>query len=263
MKRAVIWGVNQYCNFPEAELRGARNDSTAMAAFAEIELGIAHQDVTLLMDRLATRGAIWEALERAVRDSRWGDYLFIWRSSHGTQIPDLDGDERDGYDEASVVYDSAEVSGEWDRKTLIVDDDLRTLFARLPDGVLVEMGSDTCYSETGLKRLGQTYDRARLLVLPRGYKDPPKRHKRLGLAVPYSNLIHWAACAENDTSADAHIEGMWQGAGTWAFRMEYRPEDSRGDLIFRMKKRLRDNHFGQVPALECLGTLARGAVGAR
>lgn len=260
MKRAVVWGVNTYQNFPEAELRGCRNDSTNMAAFAEIELGVAHAQVTLLMDRLATRGAIWEALERAVRDSKDGDYLFIWRSSHGTQVVDLDRDETDGYDEASVCYDSREVNGQWDRPSLLIDDDFRTLLARLSPGVRVEAGSDTCYSETGLKQLGLTYDRAKLLLLPdRTFSGPAM--KRLGLAIPHPGIVHWAGCDETGTSADAHIDGMWQGAMTWAFRMDYRPDLSREKIMARMKYRLKSNGYSQNPHLEAAPELRRAKVG--
>ena len=120
------------------------------------------------------------------------------------------------------------------------------------------MGSDTCYSETGLKRLGLTYDRAKLLLLK--YRGRPFS-KRLGLEVPYSGIVHWAMCDENSTSADANIDSMWQGAGTWAFRMEYRENLSRKQIISKMRQRLRNFGYFQMPHLECDNKLSLKKVG--
>ena len=58
-------------------------------------------------------------------------------------------DEPDDLDEAFACYDLKQGGEDWDRKTVIVDDELRELFATVPEGVLLEVLLDTCHSGTG------------------------------------------------------------------------------------------------------------------
>lgn len=65
-------------------------------------------------------------------------------SGHGTKVPDLNGDEDDGYDEALVPLD-------FDRSGVILDDDLYEIFVKgLPPGVHVVALMDCCHSGTVL-----------------------------------------------------------------------------------------------------------------
>lgn len=75
-----------------------------------------------LLHRDATRGRIVDALTTLTASARAGDTLVFQYSGHGTQVADLSGDERDGYDEAPVPVD-------YESGTLLLDDDLA---GRLP-----------------------------------------------------------------------------------------------------------------------------------
>ena len=66
-------------------------------------------------------------------------------------LPDTDGDETDRLDEAFTTYDIAPARDQWDPDTVIVDDELRTLFAQVPSEVLLEVYLDTCHSGSGLR----------------------------------------------------------------------------------------------------------------
>ncbi len=91
------------------------------------------------------------ALNDMVDKAAPGDHLVFTFSSHGTQVPSApgDADEPDGLDEAFACHDIKSNGDSWDRKTVIIDNELRDLFAKVPDGVLVEVLLDTCHSGTG------------------------------------------------------------------------------------------------------------------
>src|SRR6201999_3566402 len=56
-------------------------------------------------------------------------------------------------DEAFACHDIKQTGDSWDKKTVIIDNELHDLFATVPEGVLVEVLLDTCHSGTGLKDL--------------------------------------------------------------------------------------------------------------
>lgn len=137
-RRALCVGINDY---PSAPLSGcvadveAWNSTLSAAGFA----------VTRLLNGRATRAAIIDSLEKMIGSSRRGDVLVFQFSGHGTQVPDLDGDEArgdsPGLDEAICPFDFA--SG-----ALLIDDDIGRIFSRLPDGVNLTCFMDCCHSGT-------------------------------------------------------------------------------------------------------------------
>ena len=106
-----------------------------------------------------------------------GDHLVFTFSSHGTQVPSMPGDtdEPDGLDEAFACYDIKQGGDSWDRKTVIVDNELRDLFAKVPEGVLLEVLLDTCHSGTGLKDLDDIQQAMLLGRRPRFLPPPTPR----------------------------------------------------------------------------------------
>lgn len=85
---------------------------------------------------------IRKALNDLVEDVSPGDILFIHYSGHGTQVPadksDLAGadQELDNYDEALCPSDM----------NLILDDDLKEIFRKIPKGVNLTFVADCCHS---------------------------------------------------------------------------------------------------------------------
>jgi hypothetical protein len=72
------------------------------------------------------------------------------------------------------------------------------------------------------------------------------------------NHILWAGCKDNQTSADAMIDGNFNGAFSYYFCKHVRESQgkiARADLYTRVKNSLKYNHYSQVPQLECRETL--------
>ncbi len=71
------------------------------------------------------------------------------------------------------------------------------------------------------------------------------------------NVILWAACRDNQTSADAYIGGTYHGAFTYYWVKEItaaKNKISRNDLLKKVNKDLAGNHYSQVAQLECPAT---------
>jgi hypothetical protein len=137
-RRALAIGIDAYATQP---LSGCVADARS-AGDALLALGF---EVQSLFDEDATRQGIETALERLLANSRPGDTVVIHYAGHGTQLPDLNQDEGDGFDEAWVPYDY--MSGEF-----FIDDDQGRLFDRYRTaGIELVLFTDCCHSGTSTR----------------------------------------------------------------------------------------------------------------
>ena len=124
-KRALSVGIN-YPN-SEHELRGCVNDANLINEVIRDHYGF--QDIRMLLDNDATTAAMFEGLNWLVKDAAPGDTLYFHYSGHGSQMYDVNNEEVDGLDEIICPVDL-----NW-RDKVIKDDDLKTMFSRVPNGV--------------------------------------------------------------------------------------------------------------------------------
>ncbi|MFZ4524952.1 MAG: caspase family protein [Chlorobium sp.] len=276
-KKALCLGINNFQNFPSAALQGCVNDANDMSALLQNLLGFQASDVTVLTDAQATKANIISNLKAMVDGAKAGKYTYLVfsMSSHGTQVPDLSGDEPDRADEAFCPHDLAQAGNQWDTNHIILDDELRDLFIQLPSNVLLEVYLDTCHSGSGLKGIDMLLERT-----PR-YLPPPSleafeqvenkrprglRHglseKSIGKAI--FNHILWAACRADQTSADAHINNGWHGAFTYYFCKEMRACNnslSRAAILTKVRADLAKGKYTQIPQLETEATNRQSKIG--
>jgi hypothetical protein len=173
--------------------------------------GEASEKVTVVTDEKAKvlAGDILTYIDSLVKKAKPGDYVFFHFSGHGGQLPDErkgaysstleevggvgDLDENDGMDE--TIFGSDLIA--------IRDDVLRArLVDALPEGVKLRVVLDCCHSGTGLD-LPFTY---------RGAGSYPDSRK-----VCKNDVICFSGCRDDQTSADAFIDGASQGALTSKF----------------------------------------------
>jgi len=110
--------------------------------------GFQDEDITVLVDDAdhppPTKANIIAAYQSVVAKSQPGDAIFLHYSGHGTKLPDDNGDEDDGYDEALVPLDFKSAG-------MIRDDYLYDIIVKaLPSGVHVVAVMDCCHSGTVL-----------------------------------------------------------------------------------------------------------------
>lgn len=114
-------------------LKACENDANDMAAIAQAQ---GYKSTKVLLTPQATAGDFIKEMLWHADTLESGDILFLSYSGHGSQVPDIDGDEEDDHlDETWCLYDR-----------MLIDDELYRLFSRFADGVRILMLSDSCYS---------------------------------------------------------------------------------------------------------------------
>lgn len=259
-RSALVVGVNEYKNYSSSNLNGCVNDTVSMASFLKQFRGLDDSGIKVLTDAEATKANIMGGLEALVQGAIDGKYQYIafTMSSHGTQLPDTEHDEPDRLDEAFCPHDLAERDGNWDPDHIIKDDELHDLFVRLPKSATVEVWLDTCHSGTGLKVMDLAPGRRIRYIPPpsmEAFKRAVEFEKAYGPTVVKKKAVKakhilWSACNAKQTSADASIEGRWNGAFTYYFCQEAASGgagQTPQELLKKVRSQLKANDYTQTP----------------
>jgi hypothetical protein len=259
--KALCVGINKFAHLPQASwLNGCVNDALDMAAFLERRPEFAGGHIKILKDTAATKAKVMGALKDLIADEDVDHIVFTF-SSHGTQVPDKNGDEVvDHVDEAFACHDLKQKGRDWDRNTVIVDDELKELFDTVRKGVLVEVILDTCNSGTGLKALDLLQGRRPRFIpppTPLGIRRLERKADPKGLqteikAVPAGiRPVLFAACRADQLSSDAPFGDRYNGAFTYYFLKAAKgARKTRADVLNAIRASLAHGDFDQVPQLE-------------
>ena len=271
---ALCVGINEFKSLPRSSwLNGCVNDAKDISKTLR-KFGFPARNIQVLCDREATKKKVMAALTTMVGKAKEGDHIVFTFSSHGTQVPNVSGnDEADALDEAFACYDLKQGGDDWDRKTVIVDDELRELFETVPQGVLLEVLLDTCHSGSGLKDLDDIQQAMLLGRRPR-FVPPPTprgldRARSIRSAAPrvvdHKPLVEltktrgsgtkpvlYAACRPDQTASDATFDNRANGAFTYLFlkALAKDPEQTRGQLQAAVIGGLKGGDFEQRSTLE-------------
>lgn len=264
-KRALLIGINKY-QIPGADLRGCVNDVEDLTSALVDCYGFKKSDITVLADGAATKKAMQAGIKALLRDSKKGDVALVHYSGHGSNVPDDNGDEADGRDEILCPTDL-----NWDDP--LRDDWLRTTFDSVKDGVNLTVIMDCCHSGTNTRAFlpPDTPVRQRYLPSPWGIgatesgRSLPKsvttelrrssRAARKSRDIVNADLpeVLITGCRDTQTSADAFINGRYNGALTYALvnamrkgktSLTYNQLHDLATGVLKAKK------FEQVPQLE-------------
>jgi hypothetical protein len=272
-RRALLVGINDYLSIKD--LRGCHNDVSNIRSILKDYLGFTNNDIRVVLDSRATRKGILTRLEYMADKALPGDYMVFHFSGHGSQIRDRNGDElQDGLDEIICPWENSWDSG------FITDDDLDEIFRRIPRGALLEVILDCCHSgpdtgENGMNFRGVFEESpdsvSRYLPPPadirfryegeeeslgdvRGFRSVNRSGSR-----STKNHILWAGCQTAQESADAYINGSYNGAFTYYFCKHMRESSgriTRRNLLERIRNSLRHKGYFQTPQLECMNAAA-------
>lgn len=201
-------------------LRGCINDWYNFQK-VDKDLGITNPaNVINLIGTAYKRNLVLEALDHLTTMAQPGDFVLWSNSSHGVQVRNPYSLEQDFIDEALVDNDGK----------LIVDDEIGEAISKFKKGVTVNVWLDNCYAGT------------------------MDRHCRLDnwhviQRKVACDVVMMLGCRENQTSADACIKGVYQGAMTH-YSLEvikrYNKELTYRDLLERTNGMLLVNRFPQV-----------------
>lgn len=261
-KAALCVGINEFKFLPQSSwLQGCVNDANDLSALLEGRYGFPSSDIKVLHDADADKDAVMAELSRLMDLATSGkaEHLVFTFSSHGTQIPDTSDDEADRLDEAFACYGINNTGDAWDPATVIADDELYDLFAKLPDGVLLEVVLDTCHSGTGLKSLDLLPGRRpRFLPAPtpravaRSEYSDTRVLRDLVKAGRAVKPVLMAACRADQTAADAYLDQRYNGAFTYNLVKALGSDGTlpRADILKVISKGLKAGGFDQVAQLE-------------
>jgi hypothetical protein len=162
-KKALLVGINDYKHLPYyskelgrmiTNLKGAVNDVNAMKDILISQYGFKEKDILVLTNSSATRENILKNFETwLVQGTKRGDVAFFQFSGHGSQVPDQNGDEADGLDEALCAYDVMPKAPSIKEAGLIIDDEIGVLLRKL-EGRTVISFVDACHSGTVTRSMG-------------------------------------------------------------------------------------------------------------
>jgi uncharacterized caspase-like protein len=239
-KKALLVGINKYPNNP---LNGCVNDVLLM----ESVLSQLDFTVQILVDNNATKVNILRGLEALFKDSEKDDCLVFHYSGHGSQVPDISGDEEDGLDECLLPIDFS-----WDN--VILDDDINALLQKHVNGAHVEIILDACHSGSGTRNVLLS---AKPTTTVSRFVQPPReifRHITNAVGIKINNIqlkdvVTWSGCKDNQTSADACINGMYNGAFTFALAQSV--SNSRKSTLQKVRTYMKAHGYDQIPQLTC------------
>jgi metacaspase-1 len=272
--KALCVGINQFANLPTGNwLKGCVNDAEDTAKWLEKQAGFPGAGITVLRDEEATKANILEALT-GILGEPGVDHVVFTLSSHGTQIPNTDDDnEVDGVDEVFACHEMAAAGDDWDRDTVIVDDEFRELFGKVDESVLVEVVLDTCHSGDGLRSLDIMPGRQPRFVPPPTVAGmarieaaaEPNRLRDLVKSLPSATRpVLFSACRSNQVASDAHFDERPNGAFTFHFLKALEAgATSRAKILAQVKTGLVKGAFDQVPQLEAAAKAKKVPFGSR
>jgi hypothetical protein len=252
----------------QGQLGGCINDAKNQQRALTSHFGFRDPDILLLTDdqydrqKKPTAANIRNGFRWLLQGAQPGDMLVFHYSGHGSQVPDRTGQEADGKNEVLVPLDM-----DW-KNNMITDDELFRTFDSVPSGVHLLCIYDCCHS-------GTVSDLPQVRGLPGAdapamrYLEPPYQiqsalsqidanmqqrfvPQRPQTTVPASKtIVTISGCQDNQTSADATIQGQRQGAMTWSmlscltdssYRISYE------GLLSAMRRKLR-GRYEQVPGM--------------
>ena len=229
-KQALLIGCNY--NNSNYKLNGCINDVNNIKSMIQ---NIGFNNINVLTDDTQTKpnkSNILSELTKLLSNSNTNDLLFFSYSGHGSQVVDKNGDETDSRDEVILPLDL----------NVITDDELKTVIQTyLKPNVTLFALFDCCNSGTVLDLKYQYLDSLNY----DNYTENNKATDTLG------NVIMISGCTDKQTSADAFINNISQGAMTWAFieSINSKPKLSWKQLIQNMRDLLKKSKYTQIPQL--------------
>ena len=244
---AVCVGINDYPG-TGSDLSGCVNDALDWAALLA---GRGYETVTLLDDQ-ATKANLAAQLAAAVDRLRYRGRLVFTFSGHGTWVPDCDGDEIDGRDEALCCHEV------WNGG-ILTDDELHAIFRRARHGTRITVLSDSCHSGTVARGLGtgaplglapKFLSPGDLPTIPVSHAQAINAERRIAKATSRLGPVLISGCSDPEYSYDAWFDGRPNGAFTRAAIDALTPDvRTYREWHRRIRLRLPSPTYPQTPQL--------------
>lgn len=232
-------------NYPHtgAELYGCVNDALDWAEL----LGRNDYVVDVMIE--AHKTDVLDHLRGLVSRAGFADRIVFQYSGHGTWVPDRDGDEADGRDEALVMAGLT-------RDDLITDDELQQVFSELRYGAGALILSDSCHSGT-VSRFTETpppTEHVTRFLSPVELDTSLSFERVVELEQRPANLPRRTAslisgCTDQEYSYDARFNGRPNGAFSRVAIDAFASGISLNNWWKVIRQDLPNDHYSQSPQL--------------
>lgn len=256
MKKALLIGINYKDS--SNPLNGCANDVRNTYETLISNFDYKKENIVLLTDdskteeNMPTFTNILNSLN-AITTDKEADHYYIHYSGHGSRVFDTSGDESDKLDECIIPLD-------FEKKGVITDDMLINALKRIPPSKKAICVIDACNSGSMLDL------RYNLNCLTEQISDEPKTtyeqqnwtyEYRLSEKKMYntpSNIFLLSGCRDDQTSSDAYINSIYQGALTYFLLKVLKDSNYSIKLKYLLKDihiLLKKSNFSQKPVISC------------
>ncbi|MBL7852795.1 MAG: caspase family protein [Cyclobacteriaceae bacterium] len=198
--------------------------------------GFPDGNITVLQDAKADRAGILAALAALEQRVKAGDMVVIHFSSHGQQIPDNNGEEVDGYDEAIVAFGAPSTNSyykrsrgaDYDGSLHLRDEEVGTAI----NGVRSKIGKeghvlvimDACHSGTGTRGAAKTRGGVPPLDIPGGAVAPTGKAEDGGFGIAGEGAV-------KSRGTSGEMGKMILISGAQSQEVNYETEDDSGNGV--------------------------------
>lgn len=231
----LMIGINDYQHLDQ--LNGAVDDARDIHDALKSS-GVS--DVTLLLNRNATRQAILSAWSDILRKAADGDTVVFSYAGHGGQERErVPGSEADGLDEVFLLSGFKEdATGNGER---LIDDELNRLFAAASH-LKVVFVADSCHSGTMTRSFDRRAGGAKTRLASYGEivddQLPPPDPSAASLdQEDMTNVVFFGAVQDHEVVLEFPIGGKPRGALSWSFARALRGHaDQDGDQLVNTRE---------------------------
>lgn len=249
--RVLLIGINAY---PHAPLNGCVNDIVDMKAFLIKNYGFKEEQIKVLKDGDATTNNIHSGLNWLVSNARAGDRRFIHYSGHGAEYANPNAVDQPN--NANQII--CPVDFDWSPSRMIMDVQFAAIFKTFPAGVKFNWVSDSCNSGDLTRAILKPKTKVRQYPIeaPEAVRIAISKCKNKsnsrGMINGILDVGYISGCKSDQTSADAYIDGRYNGALTYYLLKELNANKSRkiSDVVREVNTQLQANGFDQDPVSE-------------
>lgn len=156
-RRAVVIGLGEQLDISWSKINGDKDVPLVVSMLK----ANGFTDIATLTNSKATKAGIVNAFNSLINRAKKGDIIYIQFSGHGQMMTDMNGDEKDGFDEAWIPYDAylkycAKDKGEKHLSDDEISQYLTRLRAKIGNEGTIAVVVDACHSGDSTRDLCET-----------------------------------------------------------------------------------------------------------